>query len=394
MNNIIENYFPKQISSLNIKKQIILTASLDYFSKMEILIKSIVALHRKNIDFYVIYSDNKDNSEEKRLINNLNEQLKNFENIKIIGIKNEIPKFLHYVDRIKHGHFNKNVYLRFQIPFLDINSIALYMDVDILCTNLLDDLFLNNMNDANIGMVPELYIKEIHNFYLHEKINSRLPFWYCNGGVILLNMDLIRKSKTNWYEDICNYNLDEFVYHDQCFLNVHYKDKIYFLNHHFNYFVHNFHYELANKILTNKIYSLFLKFKYFFNSQNLILPALFHWNGSLKAWDYNFSIYEMYKNISFEKIASKDELYWYKQCVNLVKRTRLVIGLKSHHLNYKYLYAINNDTNNILKYKVENEIIEIDCKEEFENLNKLRNGKISIYNFPISVLYYHKMGKL
>lgn len=123
-------------------------------------------------------------------------------------------------------HITIEAYYRFFIPELlpdDIDKV-LYLDVDIICTGKIKDLFNEVLGSNILGMVGDCVYNDVRNF-------NRLPYEkeynYYNSGVILFNLKLFREEKCmNKLIDFVLTNPEKCIYHDQDAINYVLKDRI------------------------------------------------------------------------------------------------------------------------------------------------------------------------
>lgn len=143
------------------------------------------------------------------------------------------------------GRWALSAVLRLFSPWLldDQISRVLYMDSDILCCGSLKELFetdvrciaMCNEISGNVSMIQQSNIR--------PHVPTRI---YCNSGVVLFNLDYLRKNHT-FHEIYTALNAvnGKVVYLDQDFLNLYFQGKIDVLN----AFHYNFQaYELKNTV--------------------------------------------------------------------------------------------------------------------------------------------------
>lgn len=106
----------------------------------------------------------------------------------------------------------------------------LYIDVDALVVSNIEELWNIDMRDCYVAGVPDSGMKRDGVVYL-KFIDSNIP--YVNSGVMLMNLDLIRKDNigNRWIERI---NSERFMYPDQDVINSVCKDHIYIFSSKFN----------------------------------------------------------------------------------------------------------------------------------------------------------------
>lgn len=115
-------------------------------------------------------------------------------------------------------HLPKSTYFRFYIPEIikDVDKL-LYIDIDTLIMEPLDELFALPLNDHYFAAAPELGSHTLNYMGRLDLLNSE----YYNCGILLLNLKKIRKDKffNKVKESIDNFPYDIY-YADQDILNV------------------------------------------------------------------------------------------------------------------------------------------------------------------------------
>lgn len=134
------------------------------------------------------------------------------------------------------GRWALSAVLRLFSPWLLDESISrvLYMDSDILCCGSLKELFDTDV--SCIAMCNEISgnVSQIQQGNVRPHVPTRI---YCNSGVVLFNLDYLRKNYTfhQIYTALNEVN-GKVVYLDQDFLNIYFQGKIDVLNaFHYNF---------------------------------------------------------------------------------------------------------------------------------------------------------------
>ena len=139
------------------------------------------------------------------------------------------------MEKVPVGSLSKETYCRLYAPLLlppDLGRI-LYLDIDMIITGSIREIYESNFNDILFMAVRDtsLGIEEAKKT-LHMK-NSDI---YVNAGVLLMNLDLLRKEFD--MERLIGYaakHPDNVLYHDQDLINKFYHERIGYLNWIYNY---------------------------------------------------------------------------------------------------------------------------------------------------------------
>lgn len=143
---------------------------------------------------------------------------------------------------LQMGRWALSAVLRLFSPWLLEDTIhrVLYMDSDILCTGSLTELFQTDV--PCIAMCNEISgnVSLIQQSNVRPHVPTRI---YCNSGVVLFNLDYLRKNHTfhEIYSALTEIN-GKVVYLDQDFLNIYFQGKIEVLNaFHYNFQAYELH---------------------------------------------------------------------------------------------------------------------------------------------------------
>lgn len=170
------------------KMNIVFSADDAYVQPLAIAMVSILENNISNsrINFHVLTADISENN-QKILHLILNKY--NIGNIEFIFINEDM--FNNFPLNIKH--ISKEAYFRYVIAdVLPKTKKALYLDADILVLGDLSELWVTNIDDFFIaGSHKDYFAKEFPGY--KEKIGLREDDIYINSGVILMNLEKIRK---------------------------------------------------------------------------------------------------------------------------------------------------------------------------------------------------------
>lgn len=230
----------------------------EYVQHLSVAITSIMVNNAETpLDFHILSTDLTEND---RLVLS---QMCRREQVKI---------HFHLVDdhifsdfRLNIPHISKETYYRYVLPELlpDIDK-ALYLDADIIVKGSLREIWSLDISDYYMAGVSDTYISDIG----YKKKMGFDDDLYVNAGVLLFNLDKIRKD--NKVEELFRNTLElanDIEYQDQDILNITFKGKIFKLPQKYNYtfrdVVSNSKKELRNSVIV-------------------------HFTGDRKPWDYFF----------------------------------------------------------------------------------------------------------
>lgn len=264
---------------------ILVTLNSNYIKPLKVMLKSLfISNPDENFTIYLMHS-----SLSEKEQNNLTKyiELQNSE-LKVIEVdKNyfaEAPVLLHYT---KEMYFRLLAY-----KFLpkDLDRI-LYLDPDILVINQIRELYNTDIKGYMYAAAYHdiFFVKGINKIRLHSyEINA-----YYNSGVLLMNLELLRKSVDE--QEIYRFveeNRSKLIMPDQDILNALYAKQIRTLDEKlYNYDVRYFNYY---KITSNGFYDM----DYVINN-----TVILHFCGKKKPWQKSYTgrFHSLYKH--YEKLA-------------------------------------------------------------------------------------------
>ncbi len=253
---------------------IVFSSSDEYTKHLGVLLASIIENNKDiTFDFYVMNHSITDKSKVilKEFVENKNNQI-TFLDIDEDLFKN-FPQNISYIKR--------ETYYRYMIADLlpKINK-TLYLDIDIIVNGSLIDLWNTDIAEYYCAGVKDLWMLKQEHF---STINFSKDDLYVNAGVLLLNLEKIRKDGMvkKLFENTENLkNIIKFC--DQDVINITFKGKIKELDSIYNFMVTNTQEEP-------------------FKSNAFVIR---HYNGSIKPWGHinnferDFYLYFYYKNFS------------------------------------------------------------------------------------------------
>ena len=130
-------------------------------------------------------------------------------------------------------YYSKSTYYRLFIPELYPNlKKALYLDSDILLLDDVAKLFDNDLKDNLVGAIPDESVWVVPEFqrYVETRINLDNYKKYFNAGILLMNLEEMRKIK---FEELFLELLSSITFNvaqDQDYLNTICKDRVLYLD--------------------------------------------------------------------------------------------------------------------------------------------------------------------
>ncbi|MDR0595592.1 MAG: glycosyltransferase family 8 protein [Puniceicoccales bacterium] len=163
---------------------------------------------------------------------------------------------------------------------------CLYLDVDILVRHNLKDLYNTDIDSCYVAGVKDMGIIDNEWQLRYTKFDLQIPdpHQYINSGVLLMNLDLIRKTNfvESWFFTI-KHGIDgkkSLVYPDQDALNKLCYDKIKFLDPKYNLFSYQLARTKKSQELQKKLENLFGKEQF---EKACVNPSIVHF-AWLKSW--------------------------------------------------------------------------------------------------------------
>ncbi len=190
-----------------------------YFGQLAVTITSILENNKNSkINFYVFSSDFSDSNKDK--IQKIIDYYKNA-TVTFVDVDRDRFKDL----KLNLGYITVESYYRYVIAeLLPAVDKIIYMDADIAINGDMSGLWNIDVSDYYSTGAKDLYIEKINH---KKKIGFAEYDIYVNSGVMLLNLDKIRKD--NMVEKLFTITIesqDVIAYQDQCAINIAFKGGI------------------------------------------------------------------------------------------------------------------------------------------------------------------------
>ena len=215
---------------------IFLSSDNNYAPLVATTMASILSNTKSFIDFYVLDGGiSPDNVEKIKSLKNT------FDNFSIEFIKIDYEKYLKNFKEI--GHWNKSVYARFLIPDLKTQiSKAIYLDVDIIATGDIANLYNEDLEEYALGAVCEQWAENGINITHKERLQISEPHNYFNSGVLILDCNKWRKNNVlDSLSQIAYDDADKIQMPDQDILNKYFDNNYKILPKKYNYLTTNYY---------------------------------------------------------------------------------------------------------------------------------------------------------
>ena len=217
-------------------------------------------------NFYIL--GNKIPQQAKQKIEKLKSKIRNF-SITYFNIENDDFKNCPITGYV--NYITKATYYRFKIPELLWNiDRVLYLDSDTIVTTDISELYNVDMEENYIAAVPEAY-----NQHHKKRLEIDGDNYYCNAGVILMNLNKIRRDGIDkLLFEYAEHPTRKIIYQDQDILNEVLKYKIKYLPLAWNL--------QHDAIFYTDSYPYHKKEKY----NAVSAPKLIHFTNKYKPWHY------------------------------------------------------------------------------------------------------------
>lgn len=229
---VAENREQDYQSKIPTKMSIALCVDERYQRYMDTLIYSIAKHTTREVDVYVFY--NKLETSTLGRLNALGELLKL--NIILKKIPAKIENLLEKIS-MENNHLPISAFYRIFLPQLLPNvERILYLDVDVLITNNLEELWNEDLQGAFFGCVRDEAVAATNGW--GEQLLGPVGKDYFNSGVLLMDLSLFRKYSINlyFYQFILE-STQFYVLGDQDALNLYFKGAVKYLDIKYNYVV-------------------------------------------------------------------------------------------------------------------------------------------------------------
>ena len=246
---------------------ILITTDDNYIQHATVMMASLLDNTNEKISLYLLYCDL--NQHNLDLFKSFIEQYKNKVSFNPINVP-----FDKYFDKVPiKYHFTRTTFLRLLAPYFIDEKYVVYLDPDII---LLDDI-ANIMKDIYLEDTAIFAVEAISKNKFNIGLLSNEPYFV--AGVMILNLDLMRKLNYQEYIDFIKEYYDSIETLDQDVLNGIFRNKWKPLHPKWDVYSNMF-YNTNKYIETSLCYT-----------KDVILnavkkPSIIHFSGSIKPWHY------------------------------------------------------------------------------------------------------------
>ncbi len=309
----------------------------DYYSPyIAVMVESILenSNNKRKYDIYILTSDISE--ENKKRIHAIVKDKDNF-SLNFVDVLHFVKEKSFFVDQ----HISVETYYRLYI--LDLfksTSKVLYLDSDMVVNEDIAYLYDTNIEGYYLAAVKDIDIagnskrdKGILE-YLSEEVGCKKEGSYFQAGVILFNLDFIRKKYKT--EDLVELALQKkWRYHDQDVLNYAFKEKVYYISQSWNVLMNwqNGTYESRMNFIKYAPYVLYSEYM-----KARVKPKIVHYAGYQKPWE----VTECDMSEYFWKYARKTLYYEIIINRNKIKETIVVEKLEQKNKENILVEEVDN----------------------------------------------------
>jgi len=184
--------------------------------------------HTKSFCCFYVLSDGISDDNKKIISENL-ELYSNF-SLKFVDISSEYTENFEIM-----GHQTLATYYRFWIADMFPNlSKAIYLDVDVIVTGDIRELFDTDLGECVLGAVPDMGNRQ-HLDNVKRHIGMSIDYEYFNAGVMLMDLDRWRENNiTDKLLEIEKIHHGHLLHNDQDILNIYFTNSYQELSMRFN----------------------------------------------------------------------------------------------------------------------------------------------------------------
>lgn len=266
-----------------------------YVQHLCVVMNSIL-YNNKNNNFVFYVMTDYISERKKILLEKLKFKYSNFDIVYFVVNSKDFENLI-----ITSNHITRQTYYRYIIPNLVPNlKKVLYLDSDIIVNGDIAELWNVNIDDYYCAGVRDTFI---HDSEYQKKLGFNADEFYINAGVLLLNLEKIRKDN-KVKELFHNTEKYKFIieYQDQDVINLTFKGKVKELPLKFNYTGDDVGKD-PFRVLNNEV-------------------VIVHFTGGRKPWNYYFSSYNFAEFLYF-KYLKKTAFAWeyfFKNFSSILKR--------------------------------------------------------------------------
>lgn len=266
-----------------------------------------LAKHNQESTFQVfVLSSGLERSEEETIY----KATKQHKNINVIFRKVDKARFKNL--RLSIEYITVETYYRYLIPEVlpSVNKV-IYLDADILVKGSIGELWDKDLGDNYIGGVEDSYIQDEG---YKKQINFDENDLYINAGVIVMNLDLIRRDNkvVELFDNTEKWH-DKVAYQDQDIINMTFKSKIKRLDGKYNFTSRDS-----------------IKYVDRYNDARIL-----HFTGPEKPWNrygedgrlYTHYLYDRYVDLLLSKHESKKASHLQERILDVYKEFKRICDL-------------------------------------------------------------------
>ncbi len=273
---------------------VVLAADKNYSTQMYITILSAIKnKHPKTFyEFFCLIPEKFSKSVQKEFFKLKNEHI----NLKFVIMGNLFQSI-----KMQISHITAPTFYRLVIAdILQGYNKAIYLDVDTIVLEDLTELFNTDLGENYIGGVhaASFVIDFERNKEYYNNIGMKDMSYYVNAGVLLWNLDLIRKD--NMTEKMLELCKNTYRCMDQDLINLIFYGKIKHLDLKYN-MMPSYKRRFLDKADTEQFYKIYNKKEYTNAMEN---PAIVHYASDIKPWSHSDAGLEHY----WHKYAIKSPL--------------------------------------------------------------------------------------
>ncbi len=375
-----------------VKIPLIFAINDNYAKQLATAIVSIIKNSKAEYEFNILETGL--SSENKEILTKIDKNI-NFIDMNKVLRNFDLEKYMSR--RNDYKYISTETYYRFFIPELFLQyEKAIYLDADILVLDDLEKLWNEDISEYYAGVVEDSVLEVFLNnkdiktqtrpirdyeTYFKQKL-GKIKSEYFNAGVLLLNLDKIRKEGV--VSKLWQFTQDEspLEFQDQCVLNAVFENNVKFLDYKWNTIkrLNSFAKQIGNAKKKKNLLRAYKK------------PSIFHYVGRSKPWEFNPSYDYNYSFIKEWWKYYRQTPFWQKQD----ERTLKMITRGKDSFLQKIFSIKNTDTHKVfrllgLKFKLRRK----PKKAQKSNLsiveiNELISHNLSVYSLHQKVFSKYK----
>jgi len=223
-----------------------------------IFVQSVIENSSNDYNYDILIIETDISEQNKEILSSIPKKYKNV-SLRFVDVSHIIDN---YTFTYSQHHSKYNFYRLTAPEVLSEYNKIIYVDCDLVVNCDISELYNIDLEDNYvaatrcIGMISSYIRREERKKYVDNVLQLKKPTDYFNSGVMLLNLELIRETfSTKQLLDMASEG--EWMFCDQCVLNVLFKGKIYYLPLHWNVLSHSPDYR-NEKLLPKKLYDEYI----------------------------------------------------------------------------------------------------------------------------------------